>query len=443
MSYFQTILTRRTRIIIMVCLIVIFFIVSPLLILYTAGYRYDWKQNQIKQMGSLSIDIKPNDAQIYLNDVLINNKIPVRLNNLTPGPYHLQLARSSYKDWNKDIIIESSKTTYIKDITLFKNSSPIKILPNFSKNIIGVYPSPDGLFLLILTDDNNVFEISNYDTRTAKLSSLIRIPDKQKPLISWSPYANFIAIILNNGKQHSIQLINVNNLNINKTYLLAQSVTDFQWSKNLSLPTLFLNIDNSIVQFDAFNTSTIFNFNTNTPDIWYIDSVNQLTTYKAADNIIKQGNIQYYFVEGIDNIIDANNSRMIYQFNNETKVLTFNDKKISEIKSLASPNLFYNQTTNEWLAWSPWELWTIYDNGAAELLMRTSEKIVNVNPLDEFGVLLLSSENKMTSFNPGYYVSNELSNNNIIKISTADINNRQIYFWGKVNQEIGVFKLEY
>ena len=95
------------------------------------------------------------------------------------------------------------------------------------------------------------------------------------------------------------------------------------------------------------------------------------------------------------------------------------------------------------LEWSPWELWTIYPNGATALLNRTSDKINFVIPLDKYGLLLLASENKITGFNPGYYVTHELFSNGKIDSIGADITNRKIYFLGEVGQKRGVWELEY
>ena len=68
-------LTRRIRRIIMGLLFLSFFVMSPLIILYTAGYRYDITQHKIKQKGVLSVDIKPTDATVYLNNIKIDKKL--------------------------------------------------------------------------------------------------------------------------------------------------------------------------------------------------------------------------------------------------------------------------------------------------------------------------------------------------------------------------------
>ena len=104
--------------------------------MYTAGYRYDWSNHKIMQTGVLSIDAEPTNVEVFLNDVRIEKSMPIRLPNRAPGTYKLVMKKSGYREWSKDIIIESRKTTYVRDITLFKMDIPEQILNNFDKNII-------------------------------------------------------------------------------------------------------------------------------------------------------------------------------------------------------------------------------------------------------------------------------------------------------------------
>jgi len=142
MDYPKTNLNRRVRIIIMSFFIFSFFVISPIVISYTVGYRYDWKKREIRQTGVINIDIKPKDSSIYLNNIKINQTIPIKLNNRAPGIYNVKIQKEGYHDWIKDVNIESKKTTYIKDITLFKQSLPIKILEDIDpSNIQNIYPN--------------------------------------------------------------------------------------------------------------------------------------------------------------------------------------------------------------------------------------------------------------------------------------------------------------
>ena len=54
----KTFLSSPVRFTIMIFLIASFFIISPLIILYTIGYRYDIRTGIVRETGVLSIDVQ-------------------------------------------------------------------------------------------------------------------------------------------------------------------------------------------------------------------------------------------------------------------------------------------------------------------------------------------------------------------------------------------------
>mgnify|MGYP007094908218 CR=1 FL=1 len=147
--------------------------------------------------------------------------------------------------------------------------------------------------------------------------------------------------------------------------------------------------------------------------------------------------------EKIEKIIDVNQNRIILKTTDSIIIAKLDNFEIKNIQTLNTQKFYHNQNTGEWLTWSPWELWTIYENGDASLLNRTSNRIDEVLPLDEYGVVLLSSENKITGFNPGYYTEHELFKKGNIKNITVNLANRKIFFLGEVAGKSGLFELEY
>ena len=79
--------------------------------MYTAGYRYDWGNKKIVQTGVLSVDVEPDHADVYLNDVKITKNLPIYFPNRAPGTYEIKFLAPGYKEWKKDVTIESRRTT--------------------------------------------------------------------------------------------------------------------------------------------------------------------------------------------------------------------------------------------------------------------------------------------------------------------------------------------
>ncbi len=435
-------LNRPIRLVIMFFLIILFLIISPLIILYTMGYRYNFDNKEIKKTGVISIDAEPDDALVFVNNELIKKSMPMRLTNIPPGTYNLRIEKNGYWDWNKDITVESTKTTYIKEITLFKKSLPIKIFEQISDEILFIMPSNDGRYIVMIIKENSFYEVELVNTATQSRNLIMRKSATALPEISWSPYDNhFLAKIVDDDISE-IQLVNAENLDMSQTYhfINAENLT-YQWQKNSSEPTIFINRNNTIYK-TSVNYETEIAFTTS--NIWYIDEKNNLWQVNNNEkSLYRDQNNTYNLNVPIEQIIDINDNRAILKCQSGHLVFRFDSDQPDQIVLLPTENLFYNQGTQEWINWSDFELWTIYRQGSYELLNRTSEKITLVRPLDEFGLLAIASENSILGFNPGYYITHELFSGEAIEEITANKQTRNIYFLGSVGQNHGLFGLGY
>jgi len=135
MEYPGTRFTRPWRLAFLSLFIIAFLIISPALVLYSSGYRYDFKNGIIQETGAISIDIMPKNASAYLNDAKLKSKVPIRLKNLARGKYKIKLTADGYYDWEKEVVVENKQTVYIKEIKLIKKSEAQKISDNNVKII--------------------------------------------------------------------------------------------------------------------------------------------------------------------------------------------------------------------------------------------------------------------------------------------------------------------
>ena len=125
MEYPGSKFTRRYRLILFAVFVAAFFVITPVLIMYSSGYRYDWQNGLIKETGAINVDILPVNAVVYLNDAWLKGGMPYRLKNIAPGKYRLKITAPGYFDWLKDVEVKSKQTVYIKEISLLKKIHPI------------------------------------------------------------------------------------------------------------------------------------------------------------------------------------------------------------------------------------------------------------------------------------------------------------------------------
>lgn len=115
----------KYRVIILVILAIIFFIISPILILWTMGYRWNPKRNFIEKTGLLYVKTEPAGANVYLNDKEQKERTPVRIKYLLPDNYNLKISKENYIPYEKIAVVKSGLATFEDTIILFKRNLPI------------------------------------------------------------------------------------------------------------------------------------------------------------------------------------------------------------------------------------------------------------------------------------------------------------------------------
>lgn len=438
----KTRINKKIRNIIMISLIFIFFILTPILVFYTSGYSFDFQDRKIKKTGVLSIDIKPKDAQVYINEILIDKTIPIRLYNKIPSTYHLKLTKDGYKSWEKDIVIFSNQTTYIKDITLIKENLPFKILDNL-ENIINIYGNNQSKNIIILTRTDTKCQLFSYDTEIERNTSLLEFDCQTEPYVETSPFQNIFYLENTDKLVKQVYLANLNEP------IIDLKKINFSFNKNEQIQKQWLNTNNSSILIQ--NKKNIFKiqnnkeeiFNTSTEEIWFIDKKNNFWIFDKKLFLINQSKIteKYNLNDKIEKIIDINENRIIAISDRETIVYKIIDGQIIEKKYLNGTKLyFFNQ---EWWLLSDWEINAIYEDARIELINRGGYKILDLSIFDDDLNFLIKTENSLMVFNPGYFISTKLLDNNEIKNIITQPKKRILYFLGNIGNQSGIFTLEY
>ncbi len=105
----------------------IFLISAPLVVLYTAGYRFNRTSNTVLQTGTLSLASIPRGADIFLHGQDVRDTTPTVLQRLPQGTHAVRIERNGYYPWERSVHVQSGATTYIT-APLFSRSeeTPLK-----------------------------------------------------------------------------------------------------------------------------------------------------------------------------------------------------------------------------------------------------------------------------------------------------------------------------
>ncbi len=432
-------ITKPFRRTLMVILWISFFLISPSIILYTAGYRYDWKNNVVKQTGVLSVDVLPRDSIVTLNGIRVEKQIPIRLTNRAPGTYLLTIERPGYKTWQRDIVIESNNTTYIKNITLVKDSLPIRITDSID-TVIGIYGSGYSDVLLVLKKTNNLYELEAFNPTTNATTLVYRSENATMPMVEVSPYTSLAYSRIKGNTSDTLYLISLNGPE-NTTINSIPTTARLTWNATNGTEQLYKNDAGRITSLST--TRGEQTIGTVSSSVWYRDDQGGIWTANSKTITNPYTSKIYLLPDEIDSIVHVNEARIIATHKDRTIVAKLKNNDIESIQTINGTRTHYNRRTQEWLVWSPWELSSVYVDGGVTLLNRSGEKIKEVTLLDESGVILLATEGDLSAFNPGYYVRHSLISISEYTFVSANIAKRTLYFFGSFAGKNGLYALEY
>ena len=174
---------KRTRAILFLSSTILFLIITPSVILYSQGYRFDFAKRRIIQTGGLFLKIKPKKCQIYLTpiDHKLHNKSlekesdsflgSVFIDDLLPRSYRIRVEKEGYFPWEKVLQVNEKRVTEAKHILLI--SRKLKFTPLIHK-IDRVFPYILSNKAVIQVNDKSGWNIDLLDLERMIRSHLIK-----------------------------------------------------------------------------------------------------------------------------------------------------------------------------------------------------------------------------------------------------------------------------
>lgn len=149
-------MTKRTRRIFFWALVFLFAAVTPAIIGYSVGYRFDWEAKKIVITGSLFIKAKPSQARIFLNEKFEKETSlfwnTALISNLKPKIYGIRVEKDGFWPWHKNLTVKPELVTEARNVILFPKEPTIE--RTVENEIAGFWPSPDGSKIIYLAKSN-------------------------------------------------------------------------------------------------------------------------------------------------------------------------------------------------------------------------------------------------------------------------------------------------
>ncbi len=162
----------RYRRLVYLSFIFIFLIITPVVILYTAGYRYNFQKHKIQKTGILILKSDPVGASIYLNGELREEKTQARIANLLPDDYNIKIEKENFYPWQKTLPVQSRLTTFAENITLFEKNLLAGVV-EASSELFSL--SPDKIKIIYLDKKETGDEVWLFNFKNLKKNLIYRI----------------------------------------------------------------------------------------------------------------------------------------------------------------------------------------------------------------------------------------------------------------------------
>ena len=119
-------MTKKIRLIILLVCVACFFVVTPILVSYSMGYRFDFEKMKITAIGGIYVNANPKAEKIVVDNKII--KKPSILSNdvsfldLLPKDHTVLVEKNGYYDYFKTIPVVEKQVTKLENILLFKKN---------------------------------------------------------------------------------------------------------------------------------------------------------------------------------------------------------------------------------------------------------------------------------------------------------------------------------
>lgn len=381
----------RIRRVITIVFFLVFFIVSPFLLLYSSGYRYDFKRGAILRTGNIFIEAPDlREATIYLDgqpySELLTKKLFIK--NLLPGEYLVRIEKEGSYTWEKKLRVEPTLTTFVKDLILFTKHEPTV---EIKKNIQDFSISPDKKLMAYLTVENGVQNVSIYNLEYPQEELIFQDPVNEPIQLEWATSSNKILVTT----KDKAMVFKTSSFPIGTGISIAKKEHDLTRWDNQSDNFVYIASVNSINKYDLV---------TNTPEKIY--QVLEATD-KITDLQIESSNII-----AIEN--DAQN----------TKVELINSASPSQIAALPlSENYFISEWTGNYL--------TVINRDLNKInLIRIKNGLDTSEILKENIITLDGSQATFSNDQQKLLITNDF------ELSYLDVNTRQVNLVSRFGQSI-------
>lgn len=366
-------MSKKNRLIIVTICTVLFLVITPCIIFYSLGYRFDLVNGKVIETGGIYIRVIPYGADITINSQIKNktglfsNSIFVQ--NLLPEEHNVLIEKEGYYSYEKNLLVVEQEVTKLENVILFKNKIAFELLEeNIDKFYIA--PNNNSLIKVVSTNQGTNFELTNLE----------------------SSYKKNITLSVKND-----DILDSKWSNDSKNYLL-KTTSDY----------FVLNTYEQIPQFKKLSTITkakeIYFNPQNSDEIFFLKNQNIYSTLQSNEII----NNAVGFLIKDQKIVWLSSDGLLYSYNLPIKITDNESQKINTERERINNLLFPIKKDSQYKLISLLDTIFLQENNSLFILNKELKNFEKFN--ESFKDLKISPDNQKVIFYDDYEISYSLTN---------------------------------
>ncbi|MBI2577434.1 MAG: PEGA domain-containing protein [Candidatus Wildermuthbacteria bacterium] len=226
---------------------VFFLALSAFIVLYSLGYKIDWRTRTITQTGALYIKAVPPSATIYIEgqptkrtSIFAGSAL---ISDLFPGNYKVRIEKEGYSPWEKILEIRANEAAEAKNVFLFPSEIIFRITNTSVKN---AWLAPNGIYAVLLEETDAGSQLVFWDTR-ANAKTLLRRLSSPKESIARVQWSSDSSRILIQALQDAVE----------SAFVASSSPQVKLWCEELICPVILDASEAKTVQFSPVSSNRL------------------------------------------------------------------------------------------------------------------------------------------------------------------------------------------
>ncbi|MBM3206094.1 MAG: hypothetical protein FJZ43_00520 [Candidatus Staskawiczbacteria bacterium] len=143
----------KTRRILFLSLIALFLIITPYLVLYSLGYRIDFKNIKIVATGGIYTRVQPSQVEVIINGDISNStgifSNSVFVQNLLPGQHSVLIKKDGYYDYQKNFVVKEKEVTKLENVILFNKNFGFEKIAGSTDQFLDLKAKPIERYIIV------------------------------------------------------------------------------------------------------------------------------------------------------------------------------------------------------------------------------------------------------------------------------------------------------